>query len=588
MLQAMSLSKSDNVSDDDKMAEQMTCLPPSRDFTIGPFLMTSDGDDGSDINKNDAPIHHHHHLHHHKPTLSTKIKTIRRKSSKQSQLMDNKAGISPQRSRRLSILGRVALARARFKRVSASRESIRKCYSRYPLDFHSFLYHGFQPLRWWGLLCGMFPLVKDSSEATLTPYAIVGAPKLRFRWERVHVVYGLSLIGFSVYLSTRGVTKWLNPGQNCFEALGTNLSIATVVTKFDHCVQGSTEMLAVPSALLTMICFALHFKRMEEYFNRWQKFEMNKHYIAAAMEKYVKRALLVTYSVGTLVLITFMALFFTKVVIDPVTGCHRDAWGVVCAVARNAIRVFGAHFVDAFFLYLTLSVATCFEALKAEILRVLRTETGANQCLLVRRIAHARRTYLSLCEFVEMIEGLFTPQLLFTVVFLTYFCIANLYLVVILASFGGDTVEIVCYTFIFAEVTLRLLVFSIAGNLMCSKSEEIQKILQHLDSSHWPKNAQKQLEFFILSTISLGTPNITASGFFSMRRPMFTANIRDCSGAAGEGAAVSRQARLLVTCNAGEGEPVPGLSRTFENFQRFPLSSPPARVYITLRQFYQW
>ncbi|CAG0924327.1 unnamed protein product, partial [Notodromas monacha] len=205
----------------------------------------------------------------------------------------------------------------------------------------------------------MFPLVKDSSEATLTPYAIVGAPKLRFRWERVHVVYGLSLIGFSVYLSTRGVTKWLNPGQNCFEALGTNLSIATVVTKFDHCVQGST-------------------------------------------------------------------------------------------------------------------------------------------------------------------------------------------------------------------------------------SEEIQKILQHLDSSHWPKNAQKQLEFFILSTISLGTPNITASGFFSMRRPMFTANIRDCSGAAGEGAAVSRQARLLVTCNAGEGEPVPGLSRTFENFQRFPLSSPPARVYITLRQFYQW
>jgi hypothetical protein len=59
--------------------------------------------------------------------------------------------------------------------------------------------------------------------------------------------------------------------------------------------------------------------------------------------------------------------------------------------------------------------------------------------------------------------------------------------------------------------------------LFIYKAEEIQRLLQQLNTVNWPKEAEKQLESFIISTISLGAPEITASGFFKIRRPLCTA-----------------------------------------------------------------
>ncbi len=62
---------------------------------------------------------------------------------------------------KMSLLGRVLVAKARFtRRNSPSKEDLRQRYGRYQQrsTFHSFLYHGFVPLAWWGLVSGLFPL----------------------------------------------------------------------------------------------------------------------------------------------------------------------------------------------------------------------------------------------------------------------------------------------------------------------------------------------------------------------------------------------------------------------------------------------
>jgi hypothetical protein len=52
------------------------------------------------------------------------------------------------------------------------------------------------------------------------------------------------------------------------------------------------------------------------------------------------------------------------------------------------------------------------------------------------------------------------------------------------------------------------------------QAENIKKKLQLVDSSSWPRPAQKELERFVFSAMSVGSPVITASGFATLRRPL--------------------------------------------------------------------
>ena len=231
-------------------------------------------------------------------------------------------------------------------------------------------------------------------------------------------------------------------------------------------------MLGIPSALLTLICFSFRFPNFARFFNDWQEFETKVHYVASAMETFAKRARLATSVFAIAVCIPWSVLLVAKATAsaDIATGCASNSWfDMFCAVAKNAIRVAGAHYVDACFVYLTLGVATCFEALKREIRREFTSDTGANPYLLSRRISQAKKTYLDLCEFSDRISGLFAPQLVFTVVILTYFCISTLYLAVMLGSLGGETVEIIAFVYIFLEVTARIVACSSAGHALTAK-----------------------------------------------------------------------------------------------------------------------
>jgi hypothetical protein len=257
------------------------------------------------------------------------------------------------------------------------------------------------------------------------------------------------------------------------------------------------ETLGVPSALITLVCFLFQHDRFAKFFNDWQVFETRVHYVAAAAETFSSTARKATYALCVAVVVPWTLLLSTRAGLlhspspssSPVvsaggddsqqlsSACSlSDDWlDLVFAVTKAAVRVAGAHYVDACFVYLVLSVATAFGALKKEIVREFRSHrrqqdhSRDDPRLLLRRIAQAKRTYLDLCRFAEDVNALFTPQLLFTVAFLTYFCISTLYLAVILASFGGHPADVAAYVYVFLEVTVRIVACSSAGHALTAQ-----------------------------------------------------------------------------------------------------------------------
>ena len=120
------------------------------------------------------------------------------------------------------------------------------CY-RHRHGFHSFLYHGFIPMAWWGLFFGMFPmslkypcLTKRQEPDVEKAGEGIFASKMTFRYVSWNFIYCLVLIGFSAYLSVRTVVLLVDPAGDCYENFDDNLTTTAPMTKFDQAVLAST------------------------------------------------------------------------------------------------------------------------------------------------------------------------------------------------------------------------------------------------------------------------------------------------------------------------------------------------------------
>jgi hypothetical protein len=71
--------------------------------------------------------------------------------------------------------------------------------------------------------------------------------------------------------------------------------------------------------------------------------------------------------------------------------------------------------------------------------------------------------------------------------------------------------------------------------------------LQQLKTSDWPRDAEKQLEAFVISTISLGAPDISASGFFKIRRPLCTAVSKHKLSPLSDYSSITLKPRILLS-----------------------------------------
>ncbi len=226
--------------------------------------------------------------------------------------------------------------------------------------------------------------------------------------------------------------------------------------------------------MVTLICFALQFPNFAKFFNDWQQFESSEPFIAVAMARFAKRARLVEYAFMAFMVVTWGALVAQFSISDDPssTGCTQGTWwDMACAVSKNVIRVFSAHFLELYLVYLILCLTTCFEALKSEITETFRLDPDDLDTAdyLIQKIAQAKRVYLELYRFAGKMNALFNPQLLVAMMFLIYFCVSALYLTVILASFGGHAVEIVLYGYVFLEVTARIVACSVVGHALYTK-----------------------------------------------------------------------------------------------------------------------
>jgi hypothetical protein len=122
-------------------------------------------------------------------------------------------------------------------------------------------------------------------------------------------------------------------------------------------------MLGTPFMLGILICFTVHFQDFTKFFNEWKKFESTETFISQAMRNFARTARLVEYGIMAFMISTWAVLF--SVSEDPSTSCtHRLLWDMTCSVSKNVIRVFGAHFMELYFVYLILSVTVCLAALK--------------------------------------------------------------------------------------------------------------------------------------------------------------------------------------------------------------------------------